>query len=317
MKQENTAPNARVNKFRKLAKQIIEHHLSVVPTRLTFHRTGLTNFVFTAELKEGDLIVRISPEPAQLNTFIKEQWVQEQAAKAGVPVGRILETGASAVPFPYMISEVVRGTPAPEHFNRLSILRELGSYATVINSIKTKGFGEIFDWSKNKLSFHKTFGEYLKNEYAYEARLELLARHRICSGANLRVLRRLMREMAALRVTPRLNHGDLRLKNVYVNDNGKILGILDWEKTVSHLAPQWELSVALHDLNIDESQSFLEGYGLSVRRFARIADQTKAFNLLNYCSKIERSVQRKDKLWLARIRQRFSGVFDLYSLGHR
>lgn len=59
------------------------------------------------------------------------------------------------------------------------------------------------------------------------------------------------------------NHGDLRMKNVLVDQDGGICAILDWEKCMSIVAPHWELALALHDLSIDEKQAFLAGYGLS------------------------------------------------------
>ena len=108
-----------------------------------------------------------------------------------------------------------------------------------------------------------------------QLRQELLRRHKVCPRGKLQRIRTIIRKMSRTRSRPRLTHGDLRLKNVLVDDDGKIKAILDWEKATSNLSPQWELSVALHDLSIDGMNHFLEGYGLSSRKYLAIADDIK------------------------------------------
>jgi hygromycin-B 4-O-kinase len=186
--------------------------------------------------------------------------------------------------------------------------------AAKINAIRTTGFGETFDWSNNELSRNKTLKDYLENEYRYEDRIEALKRSGICPPATIKALKRVMRDMLKIKIRPTLNHGDLRLKNVIVDEAGKIMAIIDWEKAVSTVAPHWELSVALHDLGVDMQQHFIEGYGIKPRRLADISPFVKAFNLLNYTDELNRAIAAKDKLAVARFRLRFDGIFDLYSL---
>ena len=82
----------------------------------------------------------------------------------------------------------------------------------------------------------------------------------------------------------------------------------------SNFAPHWELSLALHDLAIDEMQQFTEGYGISAKKLLEASSLIKAFNMLNYVPKIERVEKAKDRANLERIRLRLKGVFYLYSL---
>ena len=263
---------------------------------------------------EGDFIVRISPDQGRLNVFIKEHWCERTARSAGIPTAEMLEAGFSVIPFPYVIARSVDGIDATEHPERQKIVRELGSLAAKINSIRTSGFGETFDWSNNELSHNRTLKEYLDDEYRCDARIEVLERSRLCPPATIRSLKRVCREMQKIKTRPTLNHGDLRLKNVLVDEAGKIVAIIDWEKATSNIAPHWELSLALHDLDIDLQQEFIEGYGLKEKKLAEIAPFVKAFNLLNYTDEINRATAAKDKAALARLRMRLSGVFDLYSL---
>jgi hygromycin-B 4-O-kinase len=123
----------------------------------------------------------------------------------------------------------------------------------------------------------------------------------------------LVRKMARWTPKPSLNHGDLRLKNIIVDEEGKIKAIIDWEDCTSNAAPPWELSLALHDLSIDEKQELLQGYGAKEKAITEMSPYIKALNLLNYAPKIDRLAVRKDTARLAQYRIRLRGVCDLYS----
>ena len=313
MQLTKNASARQVDKFRDLARFVIEHHFGSRPSRIKYKSGGLSNFVFAANHAEGDFVVRISPDPARLHAFVKEHWCERAARKAGVPTAEILETGAAIIPFPYVIARTVEGQEGVDHPERSKIIGELGRLAARINSIPTKGFGETFDWSNNELSRNKNFKDYLDSEYRYEGRIDVLERSKLCPADTVKALKKVCREMHKLRTKPVLNHGDLRLKNVLADEAGKIVAIIDWEKATSNIAPHWELSLALHDLGIDRQQLFIEGYGITPKKFAEISPFIKAFNLLNYVDEINRATAAKDKLGLTRLRLRLSGAFDLYS----
>ena len=296
-----------------MARRIIEHHFGAKPKRIEHQGSGLSNFVFLVHHAEGDFVVRISPDPTRINAFIKEQWAVGKAREAGVPTPEILEVGNSVIPHPYMVARRVRGRDATEHPERFSILREMGRYAALINSIPTTGFGSVFDWSSNQLSRNATWKEYLHGELRLDARLELLGKQRMLSPARLKALRGVLERAAKRSSKPALNHGDVRLKNAMVDDTGKITAIIDWEDCVSQLAPHWELSLALHDLSIDEKQEFLQGYGLTARQLKEIAPVVKALNVINYAPHVERLVERNDRAQIEQCRSRLSGALDLYS----
>jgi aminoglycoside phosphotransferase (APT) family kinase protein len=315
MRSKKKASAGQIDKFRDLARFVIEHHFGSRPGRMKYKAAGLSNFVFEAKHAEGDFIVRISPDKARLDAFIKEHWAERAARAAGVPTAEILETGIAVIPFPYAVSRSVTGVEATSHPERDKIVRELGRIAAKINGIRTRGFGETFDWSNNQLSRNKTLKEYLEGEYRYEGRIETLRRSGLCPPGTIKSLERITRDMLKIKTRPALNHGDLRLKNVIADEDGKVMAIIDWEKATSNIAPHWEFSVALHDLGIDRQQHFIEGYGIKPNRLAETAPFVKAFNLLNYVDEINRAVTTKDKLALARLRMRFAGTFDLYSLG--
>ena len=301
-------------KAKAMVKTIFEHHFKKKPKRVVIQNGGLSNFVFLVYHSEGAFVVRLSPEAGRLSSYLKEQWAIAKAREAGIPTPTVLEVGHEIVPHPYMILRKVEGEEATNHPNRIAILRELGRYAAIINSIRTNGFGSIFDWSGNQLSRKDSWREYLNEELNLSRRLQILSRNRMISQEQLIRLREVLESAEKLSFKPTLNHGDLRLKNVMVDKNGKILAIIDWENCTSNLAPQWELSLALHDLSIDEKDEFVEGYGLPRKKLSLIVPLVKAFNIINYVPKIEQAIEAKDEVQFERYRLRLSGALDLYSL---
>ncbi len=302
------------NEAKEMARIVIAHHFGSRPSRIKYKTSGLSNFVYSVKHSEGNFIVRISFEPARINNFIKEQWAQTKARQAGVPTSEILEVGNEVIGHPFMISRTVVGKEATYNPARLNILREMGRLAALINSIPTNDFGSTFDWSSNQLSRNETFADYLQKELQVESKLQILEKRRVLSAKQIKRLQAIFADAIKLNPKSSLNHGDIRLKNVIVDEQGEIKAILDWEHCTSNLAPQWELSLALHDLWIDEKQDFLEGYGISEKKVMEIAPLMKAFNIVNYAPKIERIAEAKDVARLEKYRTRLSGALDLYSL---
>ncbi|MBC7795587.1 MAG: phosphotransferase [Pyrinomonadaceae bacterium] len=306
--------NDEMSQAKEMARLVFAHHFGNQKPRRIIHKpSGLTNHVFAVKHSEGDFVIRISLDPSRINDFIKEQWAQTRALKAGVPTPEILEVGNDVIGHPFMIARTVTGHEATYNPNRRDILQAMGRAAALINSIPTSGFGGTFDWSNNLLSRNETWGEFLQNELRWETKLETLEKHKMLRENQSKSLHKIFTAAQKLKPKPALNHGDIRLKNVIVNEAGEINAILDWENCTSNLAPQWELSLALHDLSIDEKQDFLKGYGIREKDFVEIAPLIKAFNAINYAPEIERLAEANDKECLEHYRTRLGGSLDLYS----
>lgn len=307
-------PSHQVKKKTEMASIVIEEHFGIAPKKILHKPTGLTNLVYEVSLPGQELIVRISNDPAKYNDFLKEQWAVTRVKKIGVPAAEILEVGNQVIPKPYMIQQKIDGIIGDYCNDRLKIIHQMGEYTALINSIKTNNYGGTFDWSENKLSRNGTWQEYLEKELQVEKRINILKKNKMLDTAKLKTLRLNLQKIKEWNFKPVLNHGDMRLKNVIVNDAGKIIAILDWERCTSNIAPYWDLSLALHDLGIDEKQDFLKGYGLSPKKFKEMSNAIKVFNLLHYASEMGKPDAKKDKDLFEEYRLRLNGCYDLYSL---
>ena len=126
IKNQNDAATKEIKKAKEMARAVIAHHFgNKKPRRITHKTAGLSNLVFEVAHAEGDFIVRISPDPTRINSFIKEQWAQNKAREAGVPVPEILEVGSHVINEPFMISRVVEGSEATFHEKRFEIVKEM------------------------------------------------------------------------------------------------------------------------------------------------------------------------------------------------
>jgi hygromycin-B 4-O-kinase len=313
MDEKNDQPPM-IRHYRRLAKTIIERHLGKPASRIVYKSSGRTNFVFAVNHVEGQFVVRISPNADNLNAFRKERWASLKAREAGVPSPEVLAVGNDAVSEPYMIMRLVTGSEATHHAKRRRIVNEVGRFAAIINSIKTNGFGANFDWNSDSSQKITTWSEYLDREYKVAERLEFFATQKILPQSELNKLSKIIEETKKADIAPSLNHSDLRLKNVIVDDDGHITSIIDWEECVSIIAPQWELSLALRDLSIDDKHAFIDGYGLRPEQVNQMAPLIKAFNILNYHGVVASAIEQNDAQKLAEIKLRLNGALDLFSL---
>ncbi|HYE04671.1 MAG TPA: aminoglycoside phosphotransferase family protein [Planctomycetota bacterium] len=308
------APAERDVQAAEFARVVCVRHFGGEARRITRQGGGLSNAVFLVDHAAGQFVVRLSDAPGRLAAYRKEQWAVALAQASGVPTPEIIAVGDDLVPCAHMIARRVAGHEASHHPRRLEVLRELGHWAAAINTTATQGWGGAFDEARGRVARHDDWSDYLRDELRLEPRLETLERQRMTTPACIARLRGVIEAAATLNPGPTLNHGDLRLKNVLVDDDGAITAIIDWETSGSFLAPAWELSIALHDLAIEAKHAFLAGYGIAPEALEALAPLMKAFNIINYAPEIERLYAVGDLDALARIRMRLSGALDLYSL---
>ena len=239
----------------------------------------------------------------------------DAARAVGVPTPRVLEVGNAGNGRPYMISQSVPGIEGRAARQRLEVVESLGRAAALLHKVPTRGFGPVFDWSSNTLSRHESWPQWLADGFGIERRVAILLKHRMIDAGRARRLRRRAAEMSRWRKRPVLQHGDLRLKNAIVDPaSGRLVALLDWDNCISSPPPYWDLSLALHDLGIDEKEAFLAGYGMKPRAFAAVLPYLRVFNVLNYAHHVESAVRKNRPDRLERYRLRLQGGLDLYEV---
>lgn len=309
---QTKSSNSDVRRYRRIAGNIVRDHFRNDASRIAYKPTGLTNFVYAINHAEGQFVIRISPEPNKLKDYQKELWATRRVRVLGIPTPEVLKVGTVESGEPYMISRRVSGTEATHHPKRLSIIHEVGLFAKEINSIQTNNFGQSFDWLDSPPP-QVSWSDYLDNEWNAKERLSFLEEREFITKERSKQLSSIIEEAKRMDVRPTLSHGDLRLKNVIVDEDGEITAIIDWEESLSTFSPAWELSIALHDLSIDEKHAFLNGYGLGDSDVVKIAPLLKTVNILNYVGAINGALAENDESTVNRFRLRLSGALDLYS----
>jgi len=307
------AATGKARRERQLVHEVAQRHFGEKARKVVERGGGLTNAVYQFTVAQGDFIVRSHRDATKIGDYLKERWAMDAARAVGVPTPRVLEVGNFADGRPYMIAEQVRGLEGRHARDRLAVLEQLGRAAALIHGVRTHGFGTVFE-SGNQLSRHASWADWLANGFGVERRIATLLRHRAIDPPHARRLRRTAAEIARWRKPAALHHGDLRLKNAIVDpESGRLAALLDWDNAASSPAPYWDLSLALHDLGVDEKEAFLAGYGIKPRALAAALPSLRFFNVLNYVSAVEQAAAKKDEARLERFRLRLLGGLDLYA----
>lgn len=297
---------------RQLASAIVRRHFGRSPRGLAPLGGGVTNDVFVFSARGERCVLRINRDASKIQDFLKEQWAMNEARSVGVPTPEVLEVGNDPVGAAFMILRHERGITPCDHPERLDVLRQLGELCARLHGVATHGFGKVFDWSANRLSQRGRWAEFVDVDLAAADRIALLERHAMLTERGARELRAALAEMRRWRKRPVLQHGDLRLKNVLVDPKTcRIAALVDWEHCLSAPPPYWDLSVALHDLGVDEKEALLEGYGLVPKQYEGMAPHFRALNLLNYAPVVEAAARDGDKTRLAWLQIRLRGALDL------
>lgn len=305
---------AKVRQHLILARRLIRHFYGNKRISISSLSGGLSNFVFLVKLPDDEWVVRISDKPEKITGFIREQWAVDRARENKIPVPDILEVGNEIIPAPYMIIRKIKGEEATGHVNRMQLLLDMGVYAAKINAIPTHNYGSTFNWSGNILSKNNSWKDYMDKELRVMQRLDILVKHKMLFPKNISGIKAIFKEMEGWKKKPSLSHGDIRLKNIIVDQQGKIVSIIDWENCTSNIAPFWDLSISLHDLSIDEQEQFLKGYGITPAKYNKIAPYIKTLNILHYAPLVEKQVKLKNFEMLQQYRIRINGSMDMFSL---
>lgn len=306
------AEAAEAQKAMAAAKAAFSRQFGHPPEKLEAASGGLSNHVFEVAGADAEVVIRLGlADDGKSEGFARERRVIDRVSRAGVPAPEVVAVG-EVDGFAFMITRRAPGTIGANAPRRLRTLKDLGALAAQrVHTIRTSGFGRDFGFEAGAGG---TVGwrDWLLAEKRALASLDLLRKQAVISERRFAALRDTLDSVAGWTDEPVLNHGDLRLKNVVVDGDGAIVALIDWEASVSAPGPHWDLSLALHDLWVDQMQAFLDGYGLTQAQVRSAAPAWRLFNALNYAPRVERALAAADHDALEHIRTRFSGALDLF-----
>jgi aminoglycoside phosphotransferase (APT) family kinase protein len=242
---------------------LIEELFGEAPAELTAIFHGETNRTFRVALPgRGRLIVRLRATRSAESVYHKESWAMGLAREAGLPVARVLHVGYSPILYSYSIHEYLsgqngadyRGDPGP-------VWEQLGQLAARINVIRTDRFwiSPLDEVDSNRAPL---WGEFIGRQIGARVDWGLLCDRGFIHARDVPRCVRRLEEMKPWCDPPSLAHGDLQLKNILLDADGRIVAILDWSNAVSIVARYYEIATAFLAAPAEFHGPFLRGYGV-------------------------------------------------------
>lgn len=273
---------------------------------------GGVNKVFAVKTQKMNLIVRIHKDQSNIEEYQKEKLCMEKVSKLGVPVPKVIELGNQIIPYAYMIYEYIEGISADEYQgDKLKIWRQIGKYAVLINSMKTYGYGYNFEF-KNKQKQNKNSYEkwkiYIDEKINGLLKCKLFIEHKVIERKDIPKIKNKLESIKRWRFEPKLNHGNLSLKNTVVDKSGKVVAILDWGEAASHPTPSFEFATTIFWITPKEEKAFLDGYGISMKEYEFLKLDVERLELLQHLGSAHWHIQRKNYKALEYIKQRLHTI---------
>lgn len=262
-----------------------DEHIRVVPIL----GRGSVNKVFIVEAPNAKLVVRMGDHES-LKEYRKEAWCIDKAAARSVPVATVLDLGVIEE-HAYIIQTYIAGDEGRDsQFPRNHIWRQLGRYARLIHSIEVTGFGlKLEDLTQG--DSRESWLEYLNYNIESLNENDELIKLKVVTQSQSKVIRAIFGDLKRKTFNFGLNHGDLSLKNVIVDESARV-NLLDWGSAEASIVPHHDL-IQILKMNMLENdpddaavQSFLDGYGISQSEFEQMRPTLQSLLLLRAFDKL-------------------------------
>jgi len=251
---------------------------------------GSVNKVFIVEAANTKLVVRMREQKESVKEYAKETWCVDQAAVRGVPVATVLDVGIIE-DHAYIVQAYVAGDDGRDsQFPKGHIWRQLGRNARLIHSIEVAGFGLKLD-DLIKGDSRESWREYLNYNIKSLNENDELIKLKVVTRSQSRIIRAIFENLKTKAFNFGLNHGDFSLKNVIVDESGKV-NLLDWGSAEASIVPHHDLIQMLkmkmleNDPDDADIQSFLDGYGISQSEFEQMRPALESLLLLRAFDKL-------------------------------
>jgi len=276
-----------------IIKSIFEEEFNQIPTLIShIPDKGITNEIYIVEILDKRYVIRISPE-SNIAQFEKENWDMEQAARLGVFIPNTIKLGEleSTV---YMIQEYVYGLHGTDiSLDKSFIWKELGKYSKTIHSIPTMGFG---NYMSSPGVFSGDWVRYVEYNIQSLTDSDKLLSMNVLNEKQSKRIKMLFENLTEQKFNFGLNHGDLSLKNVIVN-NGRVV-LLDWGSSESHIVPHFDIVEVLQssfefDFNNQYFRAFISAQDISDEEFSSLKPSVDIIMLLRAIDHLRWAIDKK------------------------
>ena len=258
---------------------------------------GSVNKVFIVEATNIKLVVRLGEDDDSLDEYKKEAWCIKKAAAKGVPVATVFDVGVIEG-HGFMIQTHIAGYEGRANPHRQSdIWHQLGKYARLIHSIEVAGFGlKLSDLTQG--DSRESWLEYLNYNIDSLHEHDEFIKLKVVTPSQASVIRAILEDLKRQVFKFGLNHGDLSLKNVIVDESGKV-SLIDWGSAEASMVPHHDL-IQMLKMNMLENDpdaaaihSFLDGYGISQSEFAQMMPTLESLLLLRAVDKLRWAIDQR------------------------
>jgi aminoglycoside phosphotransferase (APT) family kinase protein len=248
------------------------HHLRPSAGTPVLLGEGSNNWVYRLDQDGNTIVIKVGkPHRARVTAseFAKELWCGNAARAVGVQTPAILAVGEFESR-PYQVQSFAPGRrPAPDEHG--AMWEAIGRWARVIHAVPVIGWGPelIGDGA-----FSGDWASHVAYNIAALAPDDPLLALGVLDRSTSIDLKRRFERLAQMPFTLGLNHGDLAIPNVLVDDGASgALALIDWGCAGAFPVPHYDINEMIRYGRVTSAElsGFRSGYGLSDVAFAEMA----------------------------------------------
>ena len=300
------------SKIEESVNRLVYYYFQELPEDLELLESNFAETVLTFKSRKfGKLIIRLSQDRSKLSTYLKNQWARNRAAERGVPIAHCLLINDSVIPYVYMIETVAEGIPANEFWgDNRTLWHEIGAIATRINSIRGFIYGSVLDLPADKCLQYKTWTENISHELNWIFKSNFWTKNNPFSFNEQQYIIERLNGLRQWQFNPGMVHNDLLLKNIVLNEKGKVSAILGWNSARFVRVPYGQLASTFSWLGKTEREAFLQGYGMSINEFKEMEYEIDSLSTLNHLGELVELKQQYKEEYLPDLVDKVKNILE-------
>lgn len=257
----------------------------------------------------GTCIIKIHAVEKRQLLFKRTAWILQRVKQAGIPAPLPLAVG-TANGHAYLIYKKIEGISADNYTGDVtSLWQSMGAYTRQIHTIDAPGYGKLKYWEDHPLPYYNTWTSYIDSELQriFQENKRILMPY--ISDAVISSANHNLQEMKHWQFEPKIQHGNVDVKNVIVDPSGSIQAFIDWDDAVFACPPAYELAQTLPWMdNNDHIHAFLNGYGISASQLTNMETHIELIHLLTLFDYLLSAIGYHDERMIDDMRRRIDEI---------